>query len=74
MSGVFQKIFTPPPLTAGRVCTPPPPRLWYGGMTHSLGGEVSGRSNFLEDAKHSSVLCICKYFVVEGLRTGASVW
>jgi hypothetical protein len=36
-----------------------------GGRTHSLGGEGGGGRgvNILEDAKHSSVLCICKYFV-----------
>jgi hypothetical protein len=35
MSGVFQNIDPPTPLTARRVCTP---RLWCGGRTHSLGG------------------------------------
>jgi hypothetical protein len=60
------KILTPAPLTARRVCsvpsTPPPPRLWCGGRTHSLGGEGVG-GQYLEDARHSSVLYVCKYFV-----------
>jgi hypothetical protein len=47
------------PPTARRVCT----RLLYGGRTHSLGGEGGGEVNILEDARHSSVLYICKYFV-----------
>jgi hypothetical protein len=37
MSGVFKNI-DPPPLSARREC----PRLWYGGRTHSLGGEGVG--------------------------------
>ncbi len=40
-----------------------PPRLWCGGRTHSLGGEGWG-VNLLEDVRHSSVLYICRYFVV----------
>jgi hypothetical protein len=62
------KILTPHPLTARRVCTPP--RLWCGGRTHSLGekgeGGQGGRTHspggegkggqYLEDARHSSVL------------------
>jgi hypothetical protein len=60
MSGVFQNI-DPPPLTARRVCTPP--RLLCGGRTHSLGGEGGGGVNILEDARHSYVLYVCKYFV-----------
>ncbi len=55
------ELLTPHPLTR-RVCTPPP-RLWYGGRTHSLGGEGVG-VNSLEDARHCSVLYICNYFVV----------
>ncbi len=31
--------------------------------THSLGGEGGKGVNNLEDARHSSVLYICKYFV-----------
>ncbi len=53
------KILTPTPSPPG-VCVLP--CLWYGGKTHSLGGEGVG-VNILEDARHSSVLYICKYFV-----------
>jgi hypothetical protein len=60
MSVVFQNIDPPPPSSLGE-CVPP--RLWCGGRTHSLGGEGVG-VNILEDARHSSVLYICKYFVV----------
>ncbi len=56
MSGVFQNIDPPPPQS------PPGECLWCGGRTHSLGGEGVG-VNILEDARHSSVLYICKYFV-----------
>jgi hypothetical protein len=55
MAGVFQNIDLPRPLT---------PRLWWWGRTHSLGGEGGGRVNILEDARHSSVLYVCKYFVL----------
>ncbi len=57
MSGVFQntKILTPQPLTAR-----------CGGRTHSLSGEGvgGGEGHHLEDARQSSVLYICKYFVL----------
>jgi hypothetical protein len=52
MSGVFQNI-------------DPPPRLWCGGRTHSLGGKGVGGQYFgRRHARHCSVLYICKYFVV----------
>ncbi len=59
----------PHPLTARRVCTvyPPPPHLWCWGSTHSLGGEGVG-GQYFEDARHSSVLYICKYFVGKGVQ------
>jgi hypothetical protein len=50
MSGVFRNIMSPHPLIAQR------------GRTHSLGGEGVG-VNSSEDARHCSVLYICKYFV-----------
>jgi hypothetical protein len=53
------KILTPHPLTAGRVCFP---RLWRGGG-HTHWVERGWGVNILEDARHSSVLYICKYFV-----------
>jgi hypothetical protein len=55
MSVVFRTI-DPPPLTARRVCTPPP--LMRGDDT--LAGRSIVRS---EDARHCSVLNICEYFV-----------
>jgi hypothetical protein len=56
MSGVFQNIDpSPPHLTARRV---------YGaGGGHSRWVERGWGVNILEDARHSSVLYICKYFV-----------
>jgi hypothetical protein len=63
MSGVFQNMNPTPP-------SPPSvyPRLWFGGRTHSLGGEGGDGVNLLEDARHSSVLYICKYFVFVGMK------
>ncbi len=58
MSGVFQNIDLPPPSPPGE-CVPF--RLWCGGRTHSLGGEGVG-VKILEDARHCSVLYICKYW------------
>jgi hypothetical protein len=69
MSGVFRNIDPPNPLTARRVCTPPPPRHWCGRKTHPLGREGVG-VNSSEDATHCSVLykyvstlCCGLYFV-----------
>ncbi len=45
MSGVFQNIEPPTPSPPGE-CIPPPPRLWCGGRTHSLGGKGGGVSIF----------------------------
>ncbi len=52
MSGVFQNNDPFPPPTARRVCPPP-----------AFGGEGGGWVKSSEDARHSSVLYICKYFV-----------
>jgi hypothetical protein len=54
MAGVFQNNDPPPPS---------PPCLWCGGRTHWLGGEGGRGVNIFEDARHSSVLYIRKYFV-----------
>ncbi len=53
------KILTPPPSLPGECVTP---AFGVGGRTHSLGGEGGGGGgvNILEDARHSSVLFICK--------------
>jgi hypothetical protein len=59
MSGVFQNIDPPSPHRPASVY---PPAFDARGRTHSLGGEGVG-VNILEDARHSSVLYICKYFV-----------
>jgi hypothetical protein len=64
MSGVFQNI-DPHPLTARRVCIPPP--LVLGEDT--LAGWRGGCGiNILEDARHCSVLYICNYFVMETVQ------
>ncbi len=56
------KILTPPPLSARRVCSVPP-HLVRGEDT--LARRRGGWGvNILEDARHSSVLYVCKYFVV----------
>jgi hypothetical protein len=51
-------------LASSKILTPSPPGE-CGGRTHSLGGDWRGRweVNILRDARHSSVLYICKYFV-----------
>ncbi len=62
MSLVFQNIDLPPPptpLTARRVCTP---RFGAGGGHTRCVEKGVGGVNILEDARHSSVLYICKYF------------
>jgi hypothetical protein len=59
MSGVFQNIDPPPPYCP-RECVPPAFGAG-GGHTRWVERGVGGQS--LEDAKHSSVLYICKYFV-----------
>jgi hypothetical protein len=63
MSGVFQNIdpHPPTPPAAQRVCTPSP--LWCGGEDTLDGWRGGWGVNILEDARHSSVLYMCKYFV-----------
>jgi hypothetical protein len=47
MSGVFQNIDLPPPLSPPGECVVHcVPRLWCGGRTHSQGGEGAGGSIF----------------------------
>jgi hypothetical protein len=68
MSGVFQNIDPPPPPSspAGECVVYPLP-LVRGEDT--LAGRRGGWGvNILEDARHSSVLYICKYFVVTAER------
>jgi hypothetical protein len=62
MSGVFQNIDPPTPLTARRVCTPP--RLWCGGRTHSLAERGVGGQYFGRRQAQLCTLYICKYFVL----------
>jgi hypothetical protein len=67
MSGVFRNI-DPIPLAARRVCTtPPPPLVRGGGLTGWV--EMGWGVNSSEDARHCSVIYICKYFVA-GLFVG----
>ncbi len=61
MSGVFQNIDYTHPLTARRVCTSP---AIGGGGGHTRWVERGWGVNILEDARHCSVLFICKYFVI----------
>jgi hypothetical protein len=61
MAGVFQNI---DPLTARRVCAP----LVRGEDTLARGRGGWG-VNILEDARHSSVLYVCKYFVIRVLQS-----
>jgi hypothetical protein len=65
MSGVFQNIDPPHP----HECEPPPPRLWCGGRTNSLGGQGLGWGvNILEAARHCFVLYLRKYFVIYSMQ------
>jgi hypothetical protein len=60
MAGVFQNIEPPPP-SPPRECVPPA----FGAGEDTLAGCRGGRGfNILEDARHSFVLYIRKYFVV----------
>ncbi len=61
MSGVFQNI--DPPLPGE--CVPP---AFGAGGGHTRWGGGGGGVNILEDARHSSVLYLCKYFVL------GSIW
>jgi hypothetical protein len=58
MSGVFRNIGPPPPHRPASVY----PFGAGGGDTRWVGG---GGVNILEDARHCSVLYMCKYFVLK---------
>jgi hypothetical protein len=60
MAGVFQNIDPPSPSPPGEYV--PPPLVW--GEDTLARGRGGGRVNILEDVRHSSVLYVCKYFVV----------
>ncbi len=62
MSGVFQNKYWPPP--PHRPASVYPPAFGAGGGHTRWVERGGGGSNILEDARHSSVLYICKYFVV----------
>jgi hypothetical protein len=62
MSGVFQNIDLHPPHRLVSVC--PPAFDAGGGHTRWVERGVEGGVNILEDARHGSVLYICRYFVV----------
>ncbi len=60
-------------LASSKFLTPPhrpsvPPRLWGGGED-TFAAWRGGGGNILEDARHCSVLYICKYFVVIALQS-----
>ncbi len=62
MSGVFQNIDPSPPHRPASVyCVPP---AFGAGGGHTRWVERGWWVNILEDARHNSVLYICKYFVV----------
>ncbi len=70
------EILTPHPLTAWRVCTPPPPPVLGARGGHTRWVERGrGVNTSSEDARNCSVdaLYICKYFVLErdNLKRGA---
>jgi hypothetical protein len=67
MSGILQNIDPPPPSSPGECMYTPPPALWCGGKDTLAGWRGGGGSNILEDARHSSVLYTCKYFVCSPL-------
>jgi hypothetical protein len=60
MPGVFRNIDPPPPHRTASVY---PPAFGAGGG-HTRWVEGGGGVNSLEDARHCSVLYICKYFVL----------
>ncbi len=60
MAGVFQNIEPPPPSPHGECVHP----AFGAGGGHTSCGEGGGGVNILEDARHSSVLYLCKYFVL----------
>jgi hypothetical protein len=68
MSGVFQNIDPPPPSLPGE-CVP----LAIGaGGGHTRWAERGWGVNSLEDARHWSVLCLCKYF--KAIQSGQASW
>jgi hypothetical protein len=71
MSGVFQNIDPPPPHRPASVYHPPPPPLVRGEdpLAGWRGGGVGVNILPLEDARHISVVYICKYFVGISMET-----
>jgi hypothetical protein len=65
MSGVFKNIDPQPPSLPGECVPPPTPAIGAGGG-HTRWAEMGwgGGVNSLEDARHCSVLYLCKYFVL----------
>jgi hypothetical protein len=64
MSVVFRNIDPPPPSPPGE-CVPP---AFGVGGGHTRQGERGWGVNSSEDARHCSVLYICKYFVTKVLE------
>jgi hypothetical protein len=59
MADIFWNIDPPTPLTVQQVCPPLTPNR---GRTQLQGGEGGG--GLEKDARHRSVLYVCKYFVI----------
>jgi hypothetical protein len=70
MSGVFRNIDPPTPHRPASVYPPPPPLVRGGEGEHTRQVERGWGVNSSEDARHGSVLYICKYFVVLPMLSG----
>jgi hypothetical protein len=59
---------TPPPPSGPDAGGPPPPPAIGAGGGHPRWAEMGWGVNILEDARHSSVLYICKYFGIDLIK------
>jgi hypothetical protein len=64
MSGAFQNIDPPPPHPLASVYPTTPPMVRGEDTLAGWRGGWGGGVNIFEDARHSSVRYICKYFVL----------
>jgi hypothetical protein len=65
MSGVYRNMNPPPPHRPASACVPP---AFGAGGGHTRWVERGWGVNSSEDARHCSVLYICKYFVTRIIR------